>query len=306
MNKKSAIAILTYNRLPALEKMLQGIDQHCPGYPCAIFEDAGQADGTRQWLRMSMPPDQLRNRDRPDLMAWEYEISFVRQAFIGHRNLGVAANSNRALRWFMGETDADHLCLCNDDLEVLGDFAAFYHQAHEDLGSGLYCFNDFWESPTHRWIIARSRGYRVRVFQRMTGIMLSVTRAAIAKAGYFDTRFAKFGEEHCDWTNRLRFCGQIKLDGLDQVCLDVEPTLPDGNPAPAVLRHQNIPSSVTGAERAREDKLAEQRMHEASDRYKTEPHYRPFSLVWPGRMGGQSGNGIQMEEAPGYKIVTAT
>lgn len=297
---KSAVAILTFNRRPVLAEMLRGMAEHCPGVPTAVFEDAGRGDDTVQYLRALSTGE---GSPRQDLLATQIPLGANRWAFVGDLNLGVAGNSNRALKWLMEETDAEHFCLCNDDLHVLGDFPRFYSQAHQDLGVGLFCFNDFWEWPTHRWALVRSRGYRVRVFQRMTGIMLSVLRGGVEKAGYFDVRFGKFGEEHCDWTNRLRFCGQIKLDGIDQMNLDVEPTLPDGTEGPPVLRHQNAATSLSGEARKREDELAVQRMQEAVQRYQHEPHYRPFALVHAAYAGGTLAQGICVDEIPGYRSV---
>jgi hypothetical protein len=298
---KSAIAVITYNRLAALQEMALGLGTHCRDYRTAFFEDCG-TDGTKAWFG-SGETEVRKPVEREDLLARRYQLRPNLEAFVGMANLGVAGNSNRAIKWFMDETDCDHLLLCNDDLHVLGDFAAFYAQAHLDLGIGFFCFNDFWESPTHRWVIARSRGYRVKVFHRMTGIMMSVLRDGVNKIGYFDTRFGRFGEEHCDWTNRMRFAGLIKLDGLDQMNLDVEPTLPNGDAGPPVLKHQDVPTSITGEERRKEDTTASERMKEASQRYLHEPHYRPFTLITHQVTGGTPTVGISLSEMQGYKTV---
>ena len=290
--KKSAIAILTYRRLPALKAMLAGLDTNCRDYDTAIFEDCGH-DATGQALSVG-----TRHR-RDDLIAYQHSLTTNVTAFIGQQNLGVAGNSNRAIKWFMDETDADHLCLCNDDLFILGDFPKFYRTAHNDLEVGFFAFTDFWESPTHRWVICRSRGYKVKVFPRMTGIMMSTSRQMIAKVGYFDTRFGKFGEEHCDWTNRMRYEGGMKLDGMDMPCLDVEPDQP-------VLKHQDVETSVTGEERKREDAISIERMRDAALRYQTVSHYRPFTLVWPTHVGGVSDKGVATEDIPKYQTVTSS
>jgi len=301
---KAAIAVITYRRLPALKTMLAGLAAHCPQYPTAIFEDCGNTDDTAGFLREG----RFEATASDDMMAAHYvndgHYPGNIEVFLGTRNLGVAGNSNRAIKWFMDHTKADHLLLCNDDLHVLGDFAAFYGQAHQDLGTKFFAFTDFWESPSHRWVICRCRGYRVKVFPRMTGIMMSTTRGMIEKVGYFDTRFGKFGEEHCDWTNRIRFLGGIQLDGLDQPCLDVEPTNPDGSPGKPVLRHQDVPTSVTGEERKREDALSVERMREAAMRYATGSHFRPFTLTWPLHVAGLGSSGIKTEDLPGYRMVT--
>lgn len=296
----SAIAILTYRRTHALQTMLEGLDKHCSHYPIAIFEDCGN-DGTAKYLRER----RFLFRERDDLMATEYVgdghwpgAMAQSTAFLGTINLGVAGNSNRALKWFM-DTGCDHLCLCNDDLLVLGDFVNFYRQAHKDLGPGFFCFNDFTD-PGHRWITARSRGYRLKIFPKMTGIMLSITRKAIEKVGYFDTRFGKFGEEHSDYTYRMRFAHEVQLDGIDQVCLDVEPTLPNGQAGPPVLQHQEVETSVTGDYRKQCDAEAAVSIKAASMRYNTDHYYRPFSLQSP-----QFASGLKIEEMPKYIPVTS-
>ena len=112
-----------------------------------------------------------------------------------------------------------------------------------------------------------------------------------------------YAAKNCDYTNRIRFAKEMQLDGLDQMCLDVEPTLPTGEPAPPVLRHQEVETSIKGEERKREDAIAAQRMQEAAKRYATESFYRPFSLVWASHVGGIGDRGISSEEIPGYKQV---
>ena len=123
--------------------------------------------------------------------------------YLGDRNLGVAGNSNRILKIFM-DGDWDHLCLCNDDIFVEGDFVDTYARAHQDLGVGLFCFCNFTvASPaisghpdTYKWTTYPMRGWKVKFLPRFTGIMMSVTRKTVEAAGYFDTSFGQFGEEH--------------------------------------------------------------------------------------------------------------
>lgn len=189
----SCVAIITYNRLHALKTLLCGLTKHCPDYPIGIFEDCGQKDGTETYLRNSQKAVQMST----EMDATEYSGSHIGpnvQVFLGDHNLGVTGNSNRAIHWFM-KSGCDHLCLLNDDLHVLGDFVNFYDKAHTDLGVGLFCFCDF-TSETYRWLTVRSRGYTVKLLPRMTGIMMSFTKAVVDKIGYYDARFGKFGEEH--------------------------------------------------------------------------------------------------------------
>jgi GT2 family glycosyltransferase len=288
---KSAIAILTYRRCHTLQAMMQGVIQHCSPYRTAIFEDCGQRDNTADVLQKGRVP-----KARPELMATEYEVPDSGlvpveypsvQVFMGERNLGVTGNSNRAIKWFMDETDADQLCLCNDDLFVDGDFVKAYAKAHNDLSVGLFCFCDF-TGETYRWTTYPWRGYKVKLLPRFTGIMMSVTRPILKKVGYFDAAFGKFGEEHCDFTIRCRLAGGIKLEGQDMNCLDFEHGL---------LRHQDAETSIQGTVRKHADEEAAAVMRQCTDSYKYRHYYRPYLL---------SGGGISVDDLLGYgcKLVT--
>ena len=305
---KSAIAVLTYRRLHALHAMMQGVEEHCSVYKTGIFEDCGQRDKTSSFLRQGRvgeaSRDLLATRYVPgdDPMVTNYPNADV---FLGDVNLGVTGNSNRALKWFM-DGDWDHLCLCNDDLLVTGDFVKFYAQAHQDLGVEMFCFCDFTESSpaisgapeTYKWTTYRVRGYGVKFLPRFTGIMMSVTRKLVEKIGYFDAEFGKFGEEHCDYTIRARFAGGIRCEGQDMNCLDVEH---------ALLKHQDVATSMVGVARKYADTEAREIMQRASHEYRFRHYYRPFRLVYPVMANGYFGAGLpcrQLEQI-GYKLVTA-
>jgi GT2 family glycosyltransferase len=307
---KSAVAVLTFRRAEVLKKILAGLQEHCFAYRTAVFEDCGQRDGTAELLQKGRFPVPY-----PVIMATEYDVSTEQtldvnyvntQVFMGDRNLGVSGNSNRAIKWFMDYTDCDHLCLCNDDLFVLGDFVKFYARAHQDLGVGLFCFCDFTEaSPaisgapeTYRWTTYPWRGYRVKLLPRFTGIMLSITRELLDKVGYFDASFGQFGEEHCDFTIRCRLAGGIRLENQDMNCLDIEHEL---------LRHQDAESSLQGAVRQAADRESYLIMQQCSKSYSYRHYHRPFQLKMPRLAGGYRGGGIPVRnlESCGYQLVTA-
>jgi hypothetical protein len=281
----SALAILTYNRVGALKTELEGLFQHCGQYPLAIFEDFGWRDGTEAFLRTGS----TKVTDRKDLLAEEWKNPKF-TAFLGTKNLGVAGNSNRVIKWFLDETTADHLFMINDDLHILGDAVAWYAQAHEDLGVGLFCFCDFLEK-SYKWLTIRSRGYHVKLLPRMTGILMSQTRAATKKVGYYDTRFGKFGEEHSDYTNRMRLAGQITLDTSHQPCLDIEHYRVGEKPR-MLMKHQDVPTSVVGMERRRADAAAASAMSEAVVSYRNRNVFRPFALWTPKWVGMSKDVGI--------------
>jgi hypothetical protein len=286
---KSAVAIITYNRIHALKAELEGLLKHCGQYQVGIFEDCGQKDGTQTWLMGPGAPV-----DTPELLAVKYSGEHIGrnvESYLGTVNLGVTGNSNRAIRWFMN-SNCDHLVLLNDDLLVLGNFVDFYARGHEDLGVGLFCFCDFTQqnraisgrAETYRWLTVNCRGWRVKLLPRMTGIMMSFTREVVEKIGYYDARFGRFGEEHCDYTIRARMAGFINLDGQRQNCLDLEAN-------PALLTHQDVETSLGGAERQAADQEASIIMNQICRRYGQEPLFRPFYLRVP-IVGGPGGFGI--------------
>jgi len=305
---KSFIGILTFRRLAALQAMMAGIEEHCSQYQCAIAEDCGQRDSTSSFLKAGRTTEYAYRRD---LMATEYVDSGDPAAvypnarvLLGERNLGVAGNSNRLIKMFM-DSGCDHLCLCNDDLLVTGDFVRAYAQAHDDLGVGLFCFCDFDKaSPaisgnpeSYKWVTYPWRGYKVKMLPRMTGIMMSMTRAVIEKIGYFDTEFGKFGEEHCDFNIRARLAGFIQMEKQDMNCLDIEHGL---------LQHQDVPTSFAGVPRKQADLVASQAMNRATREYSYRHYYRPFKLIYPPWSGGymNAGSSTRQLEQVGYRILT--
>ena len=299
---KSAIAILTYNRVKILANEMAGIYQYGleKKYPIAVFDDLSQRDSTSTYLQDGA--DKM--VDRPELLATQSVGKGNVTAFLGTRNLGVAGNSNRALKWFMDETDADHLCLVNDDLDVMGDFVEFYGKAHLDLQIGMFGFCDFTHHPSYKWIDVRKRGYIVKICPRMTGIMLSLTRPVVESIGYFDARFGKFGEEHCDYMNRARLVGFMNLDGMMQTQIDLHHHMV-GEPEKVLIKHQECETSIVGPDRQAADREASQIMQLVCQEYRYRSPYREFCLHLPRYAGGQGGQGIPVEELrPGYALVT--
>ena len=290
----SGIAILTWNRLPVLKTFLDSLQASglSERYPIAVFDDQSLEDDTCGFLGGSFVGH------RSDLKADEWTTSTASapsttiRAFLGTENLGVSGNSNRALR-FAWEQGWDHICLCNDDLVVSGDFVRFYAEAHSKLGVGMWCYCGLTDE-SHRWVTIPYNDYKIKMIPRMTGAMMSITRDVIKNIGYFDTRFGKFGEEHCDYTNRARFSGFINLGGQEQQCLDVDQDF---------LKHQDTPSSISAKAKPRLDAEAAAAIQEASCRYATTSHYRPFRLRWP-RFAGTLGQscGIRVDDLTGYAL----
>lgn len=294
---KIAIAILTWNRLPALDQIVSGLNKHCSSHEIAAFEDAGVKDSTvasiLQLVDCSERSIEYRYADKPELksalaIVGEPESSGCRQYFLGTTNLGVAGNSNRALRWFMDETDRDYLCLCNDDLVIKGDFADFYARVEAQTGVGLLCFCGF-TSEAYAWDHIVHGDYTFKKLGRMTGAMMCISRKLVERIGYFDLKFGKFGEEHVDYTNRAKLAGFQQLDGVDYECLDVSHNL---------LEHLEIPSTVTGQERQQANTAAKQGVS-AID-YVRDGLYRQFALEPDCSIAGADGAGFKLSSLTGY------
>lgn len=289
------LGILTYRRVNVLRTMLEGVAQHCAQYPLVISEDCGQADATEDFLTAGRSKPIL-NRE---LLAYDYapEPGAAARVLVGERNLGVSGNSNRVLRLFE-QSDCDHICLCNDDLHVEGDFVDFYAKAHADLGVDFFAFCDFTHHESYKWTAYRVRGYNVKFLPRMTGIMLSMTRRVVERIGYFDAQFGQFGEEHCDYNHRARMAGCIRLERQDMHCLDIE-----GSP----IRHQDCPTSVSGQTRAMADRIAYEVMQRVCRDYAWRPPYRPYQLMLPEHAGAYHHAGIPVKglTVAGYRLVQA-
>jgi hypothetical protein len=277
---KSAIALLTYRRVNALRLSLEQIKQHCPETPIAVFEDCGQTDGTEEYLLTGA------KFVRRDLVyeADVYENDGV-TIFLAHSNSGVTAGSNKAIKWFMEETEADHLCLCNDDILVSGPFHKTYGNAHEKLGIGLLCMCNF-TSDAYKWANVKAKGITVKLLSRMTGIMMSLTRSLVDCIGYYDANIGVFGQEHCEYTNRARLKGFVSLNGQQQYCLDIHC---------AYITHQEVESSLTPNEKNRHNAVADVMVEELARSYSYADLYRPYSTGgWDRVVAARDGTGISL------------
>lgn len=282
----TAIAILTYRRASILSTFLRSLAQHCAHYPVAVFEDCANFDETTALLTAGL---ECKGMDLElEAEVWQHPtLPFT--AFLGTRNVGVASNSNRALKWFERQPTIDHLCLCNDDLEALGDFPAEYAKAHAELKIGLFCHCDVkalgeaYKGPEVRvlntWVRLIPQG-------RQTGCMMSITRALFQRIGYYDVTLGRMGQEHVEYNNRAALAGFIDLRGKAQVSLDLK--------APS-LRMQLCRSSVTGGERQTLDAFANGMIQSIANRYGTEKWHRPYRLLHGARAGAYGGVGIPVK-----------
>ncbi len=294
---KSAVAILTYNRQPVLETTLSTLATHgiLGKYPLAIFDDCSRRDNTVDYL--------LDKCVGPASYGQTYMADYAAgrdfQVWLGRHNLGVAKNTNRAIHWFEHQTDADHLMLLNDDIRALGNFVEGYAEAHEDTSIGMFCFTDF-AHPTYKWepinAAGKTKMWPIKKMHRMTGIAMSMTRECVKKIGYFNPNFRKFGQEHCEYTYRASFAGQMIANKKAHACLDV-------NFDPPLLEHQEVESSISLIEKPTHDKEAEFTLRNIAVGYQFNPWYVPFSLG-PTQYVAQYGTfGIPTTNIRGYAKV---
>jgi GT2 family glycosyltransferase len=284
---KIATAVLTWNRLLALQSFLKTYSEHPYHHRFAVFEDGGIQDNTVDYIQkmqgFTSPISRI------DLEALQINDNNGINWFLGTDNLGVSGNTNRALRWFLNESGCDYLCICNDDIIVKGEFARFYADAWKKTGIGLFCYCGF-TSKAYEWDEIDYKGITVKKLGRMTGAVMAMPRELVERIGYFDTRFGKFGEEHVDYTNRARFAGFQDINGESQTCLDAKHDF---------LGHMDIESTVPhGPER---QKLS----YEASAAFRTvdymrEGFYRPFALQHATKVGGTEQMGLLRSAARGY------
>jgi hypothetical protein len=257
-----------------------------PDVPVAIFDD-GSADGTAEWLTTPDAKHASEFKARVSDIEGGGGLPPVR-AFTGS-NLGVAGNSNRALRWFLTQTTCDHLLLCNDDMLATGNFAQVYAAAHERTDIGLFCWCRIgagYETIPHMYA-----GTSISLLTRLTGCLMSMTRKLVESIGYFDPEFGQAGEEHCAFTYRAMLAGHQNVDGIGRAGIDVENV-------PAML--QSVPSSLDATKKPEYDARAQTVMRAEAVRYGVESPFRPYRLRPVATVGGRGSDGIPA------KHVTAT
>lgn len=265
----SSVCILTYNRPCALSELLnslarQRIDWH------VIVDDGSDDVQLLLELAGGTCPEYDLNLD-----ADVYKIG-ERWIALGRRNVGVAGNTNRALKLFM-DSGREHVCVCNDDVEATGDFVSAYANAHQAEGVGLLCYD-----PTPHTSNVGVLAAGLRPVSRLYGAMMSMTRDAVEQLGYFDALFGRFGHEHCDYVHRARVLGLVSARNAGSAVLDLtEPK----------LKLQAVKPSLPAHQVTRHQQAAEEVMLSASQNYLVTSAHREFCLELP-RVIGISGMGL--------------
>ncbi len=170
------IGVTTFRRSKLLARTLDGIARHTLTPHTLIVADDGSPDDTLDMLSRRRVPH------------------------IAGPNRGIAWNKNRALFHLHEVARCDVILMVEDDVAPV---------------------NDGWELPwieaTKRWGHANLAGpWFSELFQSgsgtledpvissaLTGQCCGFSRAALLKVGYMDTRFGRYGFEHCEHSERI-------------------------------------------------------------------------------------------------------
>lgn len=171
------IGIITYNRLPLLQRSLEAVRKYTQTPFHLVVADDGSTDGTVNWCCNAGIP------------------------VVTGPNGGCAVNKNRALGYLLTYTDCDPILLLEEDTipNVVGwevdwvrccrrlghvNYATpFQLKEHLVGGQG---------TPASPWLCTS-----------VSGQCTITSRAELMRVGYLDSRFAGYGDEHVEWTRRF-------------------------------------------------------------------------------------------------------
>jgi glycosyltransferase involved in cell wall biosynthesis len=183
------LGVITYNRKDSLAKCIQSILNNVSVPFDLVVADDGSPDDTQAYCRtMGIP-------------------------LLGGVNRGISWNKNRALYSLLSLSICDIIVLIEDDCLVTdkdwanvwinatkryGHINAVHPSTRASLNAGIrpkeiLAGSDTAEDPY--------------ACMKISGMMISSTRDALNRVGYFDTRFIGYGHEHAEWTSRFRRIG---------------------------------------------------------------------------------------------------
>jgi glycosyltransferase involved in cell wall biosynthesis len=168
------IGIITYNRLPALQGCVQGVQSFTRAPYRLVVADDGSEDRTAEWARGE-------------------GLTVI----TGHRR-GVAWNKNRALYYLLERTACDPILLLEDDCWPV---APGWEESWIEAGRLWGHVN--WAPPGH--LIVAGAGTPEAPYRSAdyTAQCTVTARSALEAVGYLDTRFQGWGWEHVEWTGRF-------------------------------------------------------------------------------------------------------
>lgn len=175
------VGILSYNRLPSLQRLVASIRKHTDLNRTTIFiSDESTDTKVSEWLS--------RQKD---------VVVLTRQ-----KRLGIAGNSNRLLRCL---SRFKYGFILNDDVEILkAGWENFYVEAAQATRYHHFCYQQMGVYGTKsRGKIINAGKHRISMItDKPHGAVMFYTNELFNKVGYFDEQFGLYGLEHVDWSTR--------------------------------------------------------------------------------------------------------
>lgn len=174
------IGITTYNRAGSLARTLESVARHT-ATPHALFvADDGSRDDTAALLRR------------------------LRVPHLSAPNRGVAWNKNRVLFHLHEVARCDVVILLEDDTVPQRDgWEAPWIEAARRWGHANFAGEWF----ADRFVSGAGTPEDPVLSPDISGQCVSFSRAALRTVGYMDTRFGRYGYEHCDHSERMLAAG---------------------------------------------------------------------------------------------------
>lgn len=194
------IGILTYNRRPCLERLIESIVRHTSLSTTTIFiSDDASTDDTPKFLD-------------------DVSSDFI--VLRNNTNVGIACNSNRLLRCLSRFKFA---ILLNDDVTILKDgWDSFYLDACSRTGYKHFCMQQPGVYASKLGDPRKVNGVCLRYIpDKPHGAVLAFTTDTLDTIGYFDEAFPTYGLEHVDWSTRMHKAG-IQDSGFYDVDESIE------------------------------------------------------------------------------------
>lgn len=187
------VGILSYNRLPSLQRLIESIRAHTDLRRTTVFvSDESTDPSVKAWLSAQKDIIVVDNPSR----------------------IGVAGNSNRLLRCL---SRFKWKLMLNDDVVVLKDgWEKFYFDSMLSSGLSHFCYrqNGVYGARQEDVVVTNHGGVAVKTIKdKPQGSIMAFNQRAFETVGYFDERFGMYGMEHVDWSRRVSNSG-IQIPGF--------------------------------------------------------------------------------------------
>ncbi|WP_407522632.1 glycosyltransferase family 2 protein [Methylobacterium oryzisoli] len=174
------IGITTYNRAESLARTLESVARHTAAPHALFVADDGSRDATADLLRR------------------------LRVPHVSASNRGVAWNKNRVLFHLHEVARCDVAVLLEDDTAPARDgWEAPWIEAARRWGHANFAGDWF----ADRFVSGTGTPEDPVLSPDISGQCVSFSRAALRAVGYMDTRFGRYGYEHCDHSERMLAAG---------------------------------------------------------------------------------------------------